>query len=505
MNLDELKNKKIAILGLGIEGIALAEFLCEKVKEITILDQTSEEKILNRLTGKELVKAKRILSCNKNKKQFGLKCFDDLSKFDIIFRSPGISYLNPKIQEALKNNIEVTSQIKLFFGLCPAKIIGVTGTKGKGTTASLISEILKENSKLETRNSKQIQNSNDEISKQNSDFSREVYLAGNIGYPAITLIDKVKEDDIVILELSSFQLMDLEVSPHISVFTNLYEDHLDYHSDIEEYKKAKFNILKYQSEKDFAVLNFDATFSNEYINQLKSKVLYFSKTQEKDVVVRKNNENYEVILDPKNRNIKICDEKNIKLFGLHNLENIAAASIVTDILNVEYKKIQEVVKNFKGLPHRLEFIGEIDGVKFINDSFATNPEPTQAAIDSFSENKILILGGSSKRADFSQLANKISNTAVESVILIGDETKKINEALIKEKYSGKIIEGADNMQEIVKQAKELSHEGDIILLSPGCASFGLFKNYKDRGEQFKNNVFKLKSEVQNPKSETNYK
>ncbi|MCL5410884.1 MAG: UDP-N-acetylmuramoyl-L-alanine--D-glutamate ligase, partial [Patescibacteria group bacterium] len=420
--------------------------------------------------------------------------WDNLSNFDIVFRSPGISLNHPKLKEARDSGVIISSQIKLFFKLCPATIIGVTGTKGKGTTSSLIYEIVKKNLKFLISNLKS--NPNDQMTngkindkwEMKNDKLSQVYLAGNIGYPAITLIPKLKSDDIVILELSSFQLMDMDKSPHIAIVTNLSVDHLDYHEDEDEYQFAKINILKFQDNDDYAVLNSDSTFGLDILNrEVKSKIKYFSHTENKDATVK----NDQVILDPKNRSITICDKKDIKLFGRHNLENIAAASIVADILGITPKVTSEVASQFKGLPHRLELVQEINGVKYINDSYATNPEPTIAAINSFPENKILILGGSSKGANFDDLSQIISKSNVSTVSLIGVEGQKIKNSLLKNGFKGKIISGGDSINEIVSNAKRLAKPGDVVIFSPACASFDMFKNYKDRGEKFKTEVLNL--------------
>jgi len=468
-NLD-LKDKKVAILGLGIEGIALLKYLNGRVSNITILDRLSASEIIQNL---EEEKAGAESLIEKYKIVSGEKYLDDLSDFDVIFRSPGISINHPKLQKAKGNGAVISSQIKLFFDLCPAMIIGVTGTKGKGTTSSLIYEILK--------------SQYTEYSIQNTE-KPQVYLAGNIGYPAITLLPKLKSYDFVILELSSFQLMDLEKSPHIAVVTNLTVDHLDYHKDVDEYQNAKTSILKFQNKNDFAVLNSDSTFNKYFIDhEAKSTIKYFSHTEDKDAAVKSG----KVILDPKNKSITICDEDHIKLFGRHNLENIAAASIVSEILRIDSNVTKEVVSEFKGLPHRLELVSEIDGIKFINDSFATNPEPTIAALNSFLENKILILGGSSKGANFDELSENIARSKVSGVVTIGVEGEKIKSSLDKSGYDGIIIQGGDSIDEIITNARKLAKSGDVVVFSPACASFDMFKNYKDRGEKFKTAVLNL--------------
>lgn len=478
-------NKKVAVLGMGIEGLAMVNFLSGRECEISILDKLSEDKISERLSAEDKIKFSQIIENDKIIKIFGDSYLDNLSNFDLIFRSPGISFFNPKIQEAKKNGTLISSQIKLFFDLCPCKIIGVTGTKGKGTTATLIYEIISR--ELEANYSR----------KNPNDVSiPKVFLAGNIGYPAITLISKLKKDDFVILELSSFQLMDLEKSPQIAVVVNLLIDHLDYHKDIDEYKAAKESIIKFQNSGDIAILNKRSTFEKSVIDMIKSSIKYFSSSDTGDAVVSDDS----VILDPGNRNVKICDKNSIELFGNHNLENIAAATLVADSFGISESTIKSVVSGFKGLPHRIEFVSEIDGIKFINDSFATNPEPTMAAIRSFTEDKILILGGSSKGSDFSQLAQLIADSNIKGVVLIGDEALKIEQALIVAAYSGKISKGLSDIDEIVRSAWTMASAKHVIILSPACASFGLFKNYKDRGDKFKAAVLKLQNKVSHESS-----
>lgn len=454
-----LKNKKVAILGVGVEGVALAVFLYDKVGELFLLDKQTPAELSK---GDYIKELDAILTKDNVFYKFGNDYLSKLDSFDIIFRSPGISILNQNLVAAKERGVTISSQIKLFFELCPCKIIGVTGTKGKGTTSSLIYDILT-------------------ASLKNTDLS--VYIAGNIGYPAITLIPKLKKDDIVILELSSFQLMDLEKSPEIAVITNLTIDHLDYHKDEDEYRNSKLNIIKYQTEEDYSVINKKAADQFGLRNKTKSQIKYFSREDIGDVVVKRVDNEFAVVLSSLDE--IICKEKEVKLLGVHNLENIAAAVLVSEILKIDHGTIKNVVKNFKGLPHRLEFIAEIKGVQYINDSFATNPEPTLAAIEAISAKKVLILGGSSKGADFSLLADKITESNVSAAVLIGSEGKKIHEALEKAGFNGQTLSGGTTMDEIVQKAATVAEEGDTVILSPACASFGLFDNYKDRGEKFR--------------------
>ena len=464
--------KKVAILGLGIEGIALFNFLKGKVKEITICDRDTEAELIDKTESDQKEALISILKDKSVKKNFGPNYLQNLDYFDVVFRSPSVYFKDPSLISIKKKATVVSSLMKLFFDLCPCKIIGVTGTKGKGTTSSLIYEILLEHFKGK---------------------KEKVYLAGNIGYPAISLIPDLTKNDIVILELSNFQLADLDKSPHICVITNLGVDHLDYHKDEAEYRLTKENIVNYQSEEDFAILNFNSTIDSPTISRIKSKVLYFSKDNPYlDASVISSGDKLEVILDPKGRSLVICEQNDISLLGKHNLENIAAATLVADILNVPVETIKMAVKKFVGLPHRLELVRELSGVKYINDSFATNPGPTMAAIDSFDENKILILGGSPKGADFIELATTISESNISSIILIGQESTRIHKALKLVNYQGHILNGGKDIVETVVRAQKEAKRGDVVIFSPACASFDMFKNYKDRGYKFKEAVLNLR-------------
>ncbi len=452
MKIEDLQNKKVAILGLGIEGLALASFLDGKVKNITLLDRASEEELNEK--SEENIQLRKVLDKGYNK-VFGEKYLDYLGDYKFIFRSPGVKVLEPKIQDARLNGVKVSSQIKLFFDLCPAKIIGVTGTKGKGTTSSLIESMMKED-------------------------GFKVHLAGNIGEPAITLLDKIESSDWVILELSSFQLQDLKISPHIAVITNIAVDHLDYHKDEEEYILAKESISKYQKSDDIIIANKDNENAVKISNISNGKKLFFSGKEECDGFVKGD----KVFVRIDDNYIEICSASEIQLVGKHNLENITSAALASIAAGAQIDSIKKGAKNFQGLSHRLELAGKKNGKKFFNDSFATNPEPTIAAINSFDEPITIILGGSSKGADFSKLASEIVKSSVNNVILIGDEADKIEKALIEENYSKSIVKMEGDMQDFVNKADEVSKSGDVILLSPACASFGLFNNYKERGYKF---------------------
>jgi len=427
MNLKKLNNKKICLLGWGIENQALAKFLLgEKINcQIIVCDAKTRELSLPRNVMSRLGK-----NYNKN-----------LVDFDIIFRSPGYPLFTPQIKKALKKGVAISSPIKLFFQLCPTKnIIGITGTKGKGTTAALINHILKT-------------------------AGKKSFLGGNIGVAPFSFINKIKKNDWVVLELSSFQLTSLKCIPKISVITNFYKEHLvsadpnnpNYHKSLSDYKKAKLNIIKYQAKTDTAILNKKLTGKNWRLG--KGKKIYFTKANLRS-----------------------------QLIGEHNKENVAAAITVAKQIKIKSAIIKRAIDSFKGLEYRLEFISQKNHINYYNDSFSTTPENTIVAIKSLAQPIILLAGGADKGSSFIQLA-KLINKKVKFVILFkGPGSTKINQALRKLKYPKKNIKIVNNIPIAIKIARKQSQSGDTILLSPGCASFGLFKNYKQRGKIFKNYV-----------------
>ncbi len=473
----DFKNKKIGILGLGEENIALIRyFLKHGIKKLTICDQKSREELENNLS-------KIDISRNNFDLRLGAKYLENLSDFEIIFRSPGLPYLNEKIQQAKKEDVKISSATKLFFAFCPSPIIGVTGTKGKGTTATLIAEILKSN-----------------VKGQRSNVKKNIYLGGNIGNSPMEFLDKLTKNDIVILELSSFQLQDMDVSPHIAIVLDVKVDHLDHHKDEKEYFFAKQNIVKFQRNDDIAIINADYPTSNEFAKHTPAQKYWFSRQKKVEGAFIKNNE---IILKIKNNTAPIAKTDEITLRGKHNLENICAAVTAVNLVGAKVKTISKIVKSFPGLEHRLEFITEINSVKFYNDSFSTTPDTAIAAIKSFDKPIILIAGGSEKNADYSELGKVIASTNVKTAILIGKTGPRIEEKIQNSKFKIqnerenklKIINNCKNMKEVIATVKSEMRPGDVVLLSPASASFDWFKNYKERGKIFKEEVMKLKGNL----------
>jgi UDP-N-acetylmuramoylalanine--D-glutamate ligase len=447
------KGKKVAVLGFGQEGSSAANFLLEKGATISIFDVRSQDKF-----------EKSKISEFKNKGvSFGFDLYPkDFSEFDLVLRSPGISPLSSVIQRVKAQGVKVTSVTKIFFDLCPCPIIGVTGTKGKGTTSSLIYEMLK---------------------KQGFD----AYLGGNIGLPPLEFLSSLKHDSWVVLELSSFQLQDLTKSPKISVLLMITSEHLDYHRDVKEYIEAKRNILRYQAPADFAVINRDYPGSNESDIYTQAQVYHVSRERdsEQGCYIRDGH----VVIKVNGDETKVIPTKDILLPGRHNLENACAASMAAYLAGVEIQNIAGVLKEFKGLAHRLELVRVFGGVRYYDDSFSTTPETAIAAIEAFEDNKILILGGSSKHSDFTRLGKVICETKnIKAIIGIGEEWERIRAELKVESAKFKVIEGCKNMKEIVEKAREIAEAGDVVLLSPACASFDMFQNYKERGIKFKHFV-----------------
>ncbi len=453
------KGKKIAILGISTEGQDSVKFFVKQDAKILCCDRRTKEEL------GEIYDQLRQFPVSF---QLGEQYLRNLDDYDIIVRTPGMLPTLPELVALQKLGKEITSSTKLFFDLCKAPIIGITGTKGKGTTSTLIYEMLKAS-------------------------GRHVYLGGNVGTPLLSQVEKIKTSDIVVLELSSFQLEDLKKSPHVAVVLRVTQEHLanydrlatNFHISKEAYIEAKKPIVRFQTLSDFAILNADDLTSRSFAKETKATVYYFSQRDDRcDAFI----ENHAVYLRYQEKKELICQAQEIQIRGEHNLENIAAASLASLYAGASLEAIRKVVKTFKGLPHRLELVRVVDGVSYINDSFSTVPETAIAAISSFSQSIILILGGSEKGSDFTELGKVVAESSVKLVIVIGAMTVRIVAALKSGKYKGKIMTGYRSMHEIVLDACKEAHMGDVVLLSPACASFDMFANYKERGELFRYEV-----------------
>ena len=452
-----IKSKNVAIIGLGVSNIPLIDYMYEKNAKVTIFDNREESEI-----------EKDIISKIKNYGFVFVGGEDNLSKlngFDIIFRSPSCLPTKEELVKEEERGAIITTEIEMLMKLAPCKIIGVTGTEGKTTTSSIIYQIIKQSGKT-------------------------CYLGGNIGNPIFTKLKDITEEDIIILEMSSFQLMGMEVSPNISLVTNIYPDHLNVHKDMEEYIDSKKNILKFQNSEDIIVLNYDNEITRSFSNDAKGKTIFFSSKHILTDGYIYNTETGDIEYYENGKSTILMNKKDIKLRGIHNYENICAALAVTSsIVNFETQKI--AIESFIGVEHRLEFVREIDGVKYYNDSIGTSPASTIAGLNAFDENIILLAGGSDKGLDYKEIGEKIAEK-VGTLILCGPTSEKIEEAT-KKALDGKNIEifKVENMEEAVQQAKKSAKRGDIVLLSPASASFDLYKNFAERGNIFKEIVNKI--------------
>jgi len=452
-----IKNKRVAIIGLGVSNVPLIDYLYNLGSKIMVFNNKPIDKLDTSILDK--------IYEYKIEYSFGDNYLSKLKGFDVIFRTPSCRPDLKEIQEEVERGAILTSEIELVLKLCPGTTIAVTGSDGKTTTTSLIYEILKEE-------------------------NLNCYLGGNIGIPLFTKIKDMKPEDYVVLELSSFQLMTMDESPNIAVVTNVTPNHLDIHKNYEEYIQAKSNIFKYQDEDCLLVLNYDNEITRKFADIAKSKVTFFSSKQKLE---------NGFILD--NGIIKECDNalrrhlvntKNIKLRGIHNSENICAAIAATSKIASIDSQIR-AVSNFTGVNHRLEFVKEINGVKWYNDSIASSPTRTIAGLNSFNENIVLITGGYDKQLDYRPLAQPIINK-VNKLILIGQTSDKIYQVvmeLLKVNEKQLDIFKANTLEDAINKAKEVSKKGDVVLFSPASASFDMFKNFEERGNKFKQLVNKL--------------
>lgn len=426
----------IAILGFASQGASAYEYWNRDGNEITICDRNENLSVPDRAHAK-----------------LGPSYLSNLDEFDLLVRTPAlhpkdITAANPDSKDILKKVTTVTNE---FLRVCPTKnIIGVTGTKGKGTTSTLIAKMLEA-------------------------AGKRVHLGGNIGIPPLQLLkDNIQPYDWVVLELANFQLIDLKTSPHIGVCLMVEPEHMDWHEDMDEYIAAKQQLFINQRKIDIAIYYADNANSQKVASASPGRLIpYYAQpgaTVEGDYVCIEEQ--------------KVASIKDIKLLGKHNLQNVCAAVTAYWQVAQDTEAISWTLGTFTGLEHRIEFVGEVDGVKYYDDSFGTTPETAIVAIEAFEEPKVVILGGSDKKARYDKLARTVKNHSVRTAVIIGDTGPAIETALKNEGFDH-IVDGGTTMQEIVSVAAKHAKPGDIVLLSTGCASFGLFKNYKDRGDQFK--------------------
>lgn len=432
------KGMKVAVVGYGIEGEQNYRYWTERGDDVTIVDErTAPTKALPE-------GAPAIL---------GNTALQQLDGFDMIIRTAGLA------PRKIATNTKIWSATNEFFLQCPAPIIGVTGSKGKGTTCSLITSILRA-------------------------AGYTVHLVGNIGTPALDVLPGIQSDHIVVYELSSFQLWDIERSPHKAAVLHIEADHLDVHADFAEYIAAKSNIVKYQTRTDICVYHP----TNAWSQAIAKNQPEFATHAAKYATLDNENPELETVyadggMFKTTRGRVICSVGALRLPGEFNIGNACAAMSLCLGYDVSDTQFEEGLRGFTGLPHRLRFVAEKNGVQYYDDSIATTPGSAIAAANAFHSPKVMILGGSSKGADFTELAHVLAGAKIRKLLLVGEEGAKIAETFEREGLTAfEKVQGG--MSDIVQRAHTVAEAGDVVVLSPACASFGMFKDYKDRGDQF---------------------
>ncbi len=448
-----LEGKKILVVGLGKTGEAVCQFLLQKKARVKVSERRRAEELQKKIIS---LKEKGVfIEAGGHRKKSFLEA-------DLIIPSPGVPLIE-EIKLAKKKGIEVISEIELAFNFLKGKIVGITGSNGKSTTATLIHKIL-------------------------IDSGFKAFLGGNIGKPLISFVKKSKEEHIYVSEISSFQLQYVKnFRPKIAVFLNISPDHLDWHLSFKHYFEAKKKLFSRLKEEDVAILNADDSRVWALNERLRCHRYGFSRIRELSPGCFLQND---WIILSNTRRQKLIRTSRIPLLGTHNQENVMAASLVAHVLGVPPEKIRKSIQKFKTLEHRLEKVSTLNGVEFYNDSKATNVDSTLKSIQSFSRPIVLILGGRDKGADFSKLKDELKKK-VKKAILIGEAKEKIRRALANVVP----LEEAPTLKSAVRQSFSSAKPGEVVLLAPACASFDMFKNFEERGRIFKKEVRALEKEI----------
>lgn len=449
--LNDIKGKKVAVLGIGVSNTPLIHMLLRAGVEVTACDRRRREDFDGRVDELESLGANVCL---------GEDYLEHLEGQDIIFRTPGMRPDLPQLTAAVERGSVLTSEMEVFFQVCPCPIIAVTGSDGKTTTTTIIAELLKAAGKT-------------------------VYLGGNIGKPLLADVKMMEPSDYAVVELSSFQLMTMTRSPHIAVVTNLAPNHLDVHKSMEEYTAAKKNIFLHQTPADRVILNADNAITASFASEAPGKVTLFSRQSEPagDAVFFRDG----TIWCKEGREVRpILRREEILLPGDHNVENyMAAIAAVGDLVPEDV--IRAFAGKFNGVEHRIELVRTLNGVRYYNDSIASSPTRTMAGLKCFPEKVILIAGGYDKHIPFDDLGPAIT-TYVKRLILTGNTAQKIRKAVeTAPNYAegSPVIEEYEDFEEAVLAAHRAAQAGDVVLLSPACASFDKFRNFMERGNTFK--------------------
>ncbi|HZK33090.1 MAG TPA: UDP-N-acetylmuramoyl-L-alanine--D-glutamate ligase [Tissierellaceae bacterium] len=448
-----LKNKKVLVLGLGISGLSIVKALDKLQAKIIVYDSKSEEELTDFFDQVKGIELQKYL----NNKEINLE------SIDLIVKSPGITHDIPIIIEAKKRNIEIITDLELAYRIAPTKnIISITGTNGKTTTTTLVGEIFK-------------------------DKGFNTFVVGNIGIGILDNMVYAKKEDIFIIEASSFQLEDTKsFKPKVSLIINITPDHLTWHGTLENYIKAKKKNIVNQDKDDYTILNYDDKILRNLESQLNSNLIWFSVKEKLDQGIFIE-EGYIVIKD-KRETVKVMRVGEVTLPGKHNLENILASIAIAWVMKIDMESMKNTIKKFKGVEHRIEYVKTINEVSYYNDSKGTNPDSTIKAIEAINPPIILIAGGYDKGSEFDELI-KSFNGKIKELILFGETKEKIKKAAVENGFNNIYL--VKDMKEAVKLSFELGIAKDNVLLSPACASWGMYNNFEERGIDFKNSVYNL--------------
>ncbi|MFL0248716.1 UDP-N-acetylmuramoyl-L-alanine--D-glutamate ligase [Candidatus Clostridium stratigraminis] len=441
-----IKDKETAVVGIGVSNIPLIRFLLKLGAKVSAFDKKGEEE-LGEIVEEFKEKGVKLI--------LGENYLENLNGYEVIFKTPSMRIDAPYFKRAQEIGAYITSEMEEFVRYCPAKIYGVTGSDGKTTTTTLIYNILKEE-------------------------GYKTWVGGNIGTPLFSRIEEINPKDKVVLELSSFQLMTMNVSPEVSIVTNLSPNHLDMHKDMQEYIDAKKNIYLFQDKKDVLIVNADNEITNSMAAEAKGSILKFSVKE----AIKQGSYYKDGILYLSG--IEVCKADDIVIKGMHNVENyLAAFCALKEDVSIETMK--KVAMTFKGVEHRIEFVKEINGVKYYNSSIASSPSRTLADIKVFGKPIILIAGGYDKHIPFEPLAEE-GFPYIKKLVLLGATKDKIKAAFEKVKIAKELklpIIMADTFEDAVNKAKDEAEVNDVVLLAPACASFDMFVNFEVRGNRFK--------------------
>jgi len=451
----DLKNKNVLLVGLAKTGVSTIKKLNKLGANIIVNDIKPKEKLegiieeIDNLDNIEYVLGKHL---------------ENIENIDLTIVSPGVPLDLPFIEKIKSEGIKIIGEVELAYKLSKnPTFIGITGTNGKTTTTSLVGEMFKK-------------------------ANKDTYIVGNIGNPVIDTVDLTNENSYLVTELSSFQLESIEdFKPKVSTIINITEDHLNRHHTMENYINAKARVFKNQDKADFTILNYDDSIVRDLGKNSNGNVLYFSIKEEvkQGAYLDKNNN---IVIKVDGKELVLMNKSELSLPGNHNLENAMSAILMAYVLNIDTDVIIDTLRTFKGVEHRLEFVTNKDGIMFVNDSKGTNPDSTIKAITSYEKPIVLIAGGYEKQSDFTEMI-KYATKNVKALVLLGQIADKI--ATTAKEHGIDNISKVEDMEAAVKKAYEIAESGDVVLLSPACASWDMYPNFEARGLDFKENIYKL--------------